>query len=213
MATERPILFTPDNVRAILAGTKTQTRRVVKPQPQPDTWNDEPCISWQQRKRSKWFAWDRGSGMQFDPSIANVCPYGAPGDVLWVREAWALVPATAYRASDVVQTVSPDDAHDAAIYKAGWPLSPPSVSWRPSIFMPRWAARLTLRITEVRVERVQDISEADAWAEGVKPAVSIIIPHDAGRRAYAALWDSINGKKYPWASNPWVWAITFEVLK
>lgn len=188
---ERPILFTPDNVRAILAGTKTQTRRVIKREPL--VTNDGALLT--------------PSGIPYDANKVGVirCPYGAPGDVLWVREAWWGTELTSYPEGDPVRV----SAHKAT-YMGDLP---GDGKWRNAMFMPRWASRLTLRITEVRVERVQDISEDDAWAEAVKPPVSLIIPHDAGRRAYAALWDEINAKRgYAWGSNPWVWAITFEVL-
>lgn len=195
---ERGILFSAPMVRALLAGTKTQTRRIVKP----------PIggINWGKR-----------------------CPYGQPGDRLWVREKWAPVTATAYRMSDgVQQTVNPNDEDTAAIYAAGWDRSGPG-RWRPSIHMPRWASRITLEVTGVRVERLQEISPADACAEGA--AEILDRPHadplrsaaydkfgvtlNDGERyagsvaAYAALWESINGPG-SWDANPWVWVVEFK---
>ena len=180
---ETPIMFTPDHVRAILDGKKTQTRRVIRP-------------SHDMRERS---------------------PYGGRGDLLWVREAWALVPVTAYRASEgVQQTLSPIDPHDAAVYKAGWTLSPPT-KWRHAMYMPRWASRITLRITEVRVERLQDMPWQDVIKEGIPQhtvARGVLADNPPDPRwAYIKVWDDINGKRAPWASNPWVWAISFEVQR
>lgn len=217
--TDRPILFSGPMVRALLDGRKTQTRRIVKPMPKwaarfpickPDGMVADHEIWW----------WDG----EFDRvGVAQASPYGGPGDRLWVKETHAIVPRTAYAMSDgVQQTLKPDDTHDAAVYAAGWERSKPG-RWRPSIHMPRWASRLTLTITDVRVERLQNISEVDARAEGI----SIQAPpdRDGGRhfgvdgmqidemtaaRAYQALWNKINGPD-SWAANPWVWVVTFEV--
>lgn len=204
MTNEHPILFTPAHVRAILAGTKTQTRRVIKPQ--PVAWRPTECEGAYEWRYSRTSAAVFGST---DGFLVH-CPYGAPGDLLWVREAWddwgLTDPLIVYRADDHPPR---GDGYDS--------------KWRSPMFMPRWAARLVLRITEVRVERVQDISERDAQAEGCKVVEGLLwrplgskepsqqITH---RKVYEGLWDSINAKRgYPWDSNPWVWAITFEVLR
>lgn len=113
-------------------------------------------------------------------NLALCCPYGAVGDRLWVRETWQ------GNQGDIRYGADGDSLHG---YNG----------WRPSIFMPRWASRITLEVTGVRVERVQEISEEDAQAEGV-----------AHRCDYKVVWDAINGKKYPWSSNPWVWVIEFK---
>ena len=207
---ERPILFSAPMVRAILAGTKTQTRRVVKPQPGCDPRDDGHI--------------DMGR-----------CPYGQPGDGLWVKETFAIVPRTAYRRSEgVQQTLRPDDDHDAAIYRAGWDRSNGGFRWRPSIHMPRWASRITLEITGVRVERLQDISPSDAIAEGLKglskdggQITKYGIPDsdglpgtdDAGWPwhawrispvdSYRRLWSQINGPR-SWDANPFVWVVEFK---
>ena len=142
---------------------------------------------------------------------------------MWVREAHAIVPRTAYAHSDgVPQQLRPDDDHDAAIYREGWCRSAGGIKWRPSIHMPRWASRITLEITSVRVERLQDIAEDGAKAEGAAW-------HDGGRyghsgwrhdekdvhsdarSAYARLWEEINGHG-SWAANPWVWVIQFRKI-
>lgn len=162
---ERPILFSAPMVKAILSGTKTQTRRIVKPQ-------------------------------QFPLGTCVACPYGTVGDRLWVRETWLQVPAgIAFRA----------DGGDH--YGAGGKLK-----WRPSIFMPRAASRITLEVTGVRVERLQGISEDDAEAEGVaaEPHNGSCVDRRCFVKAYASLWDSLNAKRSPWSSNPWVWVLSFR---
>ena len=154
-----------------------------------------------------------------DPRLQ--CPYGQPGDRLWVRETHAFVPRTAFAMSDgVQQTLRPDDDHVAAIYRAAWERSRGGIVWRPSIHMPRWASRITLEITCVRVERLQDVSDDDAIAEGVGQVVREKLPKiqqwgeydiievDAVAE-YRALWESINGPG-SWRANPWVWVIEFK---
>lgn len=198
---EHPILFSGPMVRAILEGRKSQTRRVVKPQPFPRDW--VPVLT-----KAGWRAWPRneentGAYWTIGGGYGR-CPYGQPGDHLWVREAHAIVPATAYRASEgVAQTVNPHDTYWAAIYRAGFDRAG-WFPWKPSIHMPRWASRITLRITEIRVQRVQEISEEDALAEGV----------EGGQIEFFTLWHQINAKPgRTWADNPWVWAINFEVAQ
>lgn len=212
---ERPILFSGEMVRAILDGRKTQTRRVVT-------------------HRRYWCMEERDDGSPwpfFDPyvyaepeAIEVPCPYGEPGDLLYVRETHAIVPASAYRCSreddgsPVPHRVSPEGVpwvNCWAIYREGWTRSQPS-HWRPSIHMPRWASRITLRVTGVRVERVQDISTDDAFWEGVEDCHED--GHDdcfygtAGPRcSFRRLWDHINGpRRYGWDANPWVWVVEFE---
>lgn len=225
---ERPILFSAPMVRALLAGTKTQTRRVVKPRPPTEkdfphsVFGMSPAVA----DGIKMYSMDDYERLAKHPTEWELfgsvgvardggfpkryrCPYGAPGDRLWVREAWAGyrekvagvrgdVPIVAYRATDE------DD------YLPGMP-------WRPSIYMPRWASRITLRVTDVRVERLNDISEADALAEGALPSWrdGTPIKHDGTgaicREAYAELWEHINGPG-SWAGNPWVWVVSFERL-
>ena len=132
--------------------------------------------------------------------------FGKPGDLMWVRETHAIVPRTAYAQSDgVQQTVRPDDNYYAAIYRNGWQRSHPGVRWRSPIYMPRWAARITLEITDVRAERVVDISKEDAIAEGISAADSS--PLDSFER----LWDAIYGRG-SWCENPLVWVIEFKLM-
>lgn len=207
---ERPIPFSGPMVRAILDGRKTQTRRVIKPQPtegqaEPLEYRIARIALMPPRSTGEaheaWWA----SGDDLIGPIPR-CPYGVPGDRLWVRETWALVPRTAYRSSTgVEQTLNPANDHDAAVYREGWVRVAPS--WRSPIFMPRWASRLTLEVTEVRVQRLQEISAEDVAAEG--------IDHDIGSplAAFAAAWDSIYEKRAPWDTDPWVWALTFKVAE
>lgn len=222
----RPILFSAPMVRAILDGSKTQTRRVVKPQP-PD--NHEPPY---QRSDGEWV-----TTLNEPPhtllDFKMRCPYGQPVDRLWVRETfyvdtmpdgrlpggpvilddWGGAPLDMrdvyYRADGECC----DQIPECSCAEVGRP------NWRPSIFMPRWASRLTLDVLEVRVERVQDISEEDARAEGVtlesvngtlngEPAKIQPFTH---RSSFGFLWNTLNAKRgYSWESNPFVWVVVFQ---
>jgi hypothetical protein len=175
---ERPILMSAPMVRATLADIKTNTRRVIKPTWQPAT--------------------DRQYIAMSNYRAAAACPYGQPGDLLWVRETWCDgYPGTA------------DPYLYRATYEGG-----ASHKWKPSIFMPRAASRLTLRITDVRAERVQDATPEDCLAEGITPDMEIHAGQywrEDARERFTALWDGINAKRgYGWAANPWVWVISFE---
>ncbi len=198
-------------VRAILDGSKTQTRRVVKlPRAVSEPVALERMVDYFDDDgvpyRSVVF------GVQGAWMSAVTSPYGTVGDRMWVRETHAIVPATAYRCSTgIQQTVNQRDTYEAAIYREGFDLSTGGLRWRPSIFMPRWASRITLEIRGVRVGRLQDISEADAIAEGCHDSEGAPTQELSGtsRGAYALLWDEINGKRAPWSSNPWVWVVEF----
>lgn len=209
MATERPILFSGEMVRAILAGRKTQTRRIVKPQPvAPLRFSiDRPAVG----GSVAYFAYVDAGGVHHNELSAE-CRYGQPGDRLWVREAAYIAPPnfgddrdcnlTDYegrpRVASWAATMDSDSVRCATDY---------GVKCTPSIHVPRWASRITLEVVAVRVERVQDISRDDVQAEGVESKA-----WDSGLRkdAFSALWDSINGKRAPWASNPWVWVVEFK---
>ncbi len=206
---ERPILFSAPMVRAILEGRKTQTRRALRKQFVPDAEPAEvPATSpegWQINGHSGLW-WDDTDAC-IDDAIR--CPYGQPGDRLWVREAFMHEPADYCWEASVTIPVRP--AH--TIYRAD---SDPNgeangIGWKPSIHMPRWASRILLEITAVRVERLQDISEEDALAEGVTFKNPVKPGHASrmGREAFAELWESINGPD-SWEENPWVWVIEFK---
>lgn len=214
---ERPILFSGVMVQAILAGRKSQTRRVITPQPDESTANFSSELVTE--------AWLAGE-------IPVKCPYGPPGDRLWVRESWGYRGNhwsnqktevedifIEYRADGEKRTVTkPNGTSDSLNrqregdlnfnYEAYW------ASWRPSIFMPRWASRLTLEVKKVRVERLQEISDRDARAEGVTLNCSgDHLSHDVACHIehYEDLWDSINEKRgFGWAKNPWVWVVEFQ---
>lgn len=213
---ERPILFSGPMVRALLDGSKTQTRRALKVQPTHFNPVGVP----------------RRVVPSGGPSDVIRCPYGETGDRLWVRETWQgpllqefevdADPDWHY-ASHIHQYQNPAHCEYAA---DGGPKPEYTDAddvmrqgWRPSIHMPRWASRITLEITSARVERLQDISEADALAEGIvrQPdgghglADTTHYHHTDPRQSYFSLWEAINGPD-SWAANPWVWAIEFRRL-
>lgn len=230
--TDRPILFSAPMVRALLAGTKTQTRRVLKPQPFADRYYEGvidctfvPAPASNLQAYARFGAAAVGGGAirteTFTPRIQ-------PGDTVWVREAW--------RSHETYDDLAPgkmggeepvryeaDDAHQTW----GFPAISKLGRLRASMHMPRWASRLTLTVTDVRVERLHDISEVDARAEGAyvgkasgrvadnQMAMNLGMWFANGRGWYADLWDRINAKNtkraVPWASNPWVVAYSFTV--
>ena len=231
---ERPILFSGPLVRAILDRRKTQTRRLITPQPEhvrehmdgrirvPDGW----------RWRETYGADDGG---RFAENVAEHCPFGRRRDLLWVRETWRTGVALDHMSPAAIAdqcinagyvkpwaplkyeadgaTINDDNFHRGD-FGGGWGKT------RVAIHLPRWASRLLLEVTEVRVQRLQDITEEDARAEGVRPSdAAAVFEGGAGRRrdmemtargAFACLWDEINGDRALWKSNPWVWAITFR---
>lgn len=219
---ERPILFNGAMVRAILDGTKTQTRRVVKGAPA----NPEAYVLGIYQG-----TWGIHADVERDDGVwRGRCPYGQPGDRLWVRETWY---CDDYRVQSgpYLQPHDFDVAEERAtggmVYAADGltPYEAEQPVWRPSIHMPRWACRLVLEITDVRVQRLQAINYEDAIAEGIPdPATCAAFPHHmtetpeqfARRKAYpqrsfAELWDSINGKSpTSWCANPWVWVVEFR---
>lgn len=196
---ERPILFSAPMVRALLAGTKTQTRRIAKPVRHPDLGN----------------VYAPGAlVLEHEPQhvIDRCCPCGRPGDRLWVREAFMHEPADYCWEASVSIPCRPAET----VYRADFPNSQPGEGWKPSIHMPRNLSRILLEITGVRVERLQDISQADAQAEGAPPGHPSIdqISREFGypdfpRSWYAQLWEEINGPG-SWTQNPWVWVVEFK---
>lgn len=243
MTPERPILFSDTMVRAILAGTKSVTRRLVRLPKYPAGWPWEPTTTGGPdggelgRPGSGRFGPLRAAMWNTRTGKHVLCPHGATGDLLWVREAWGWR-CSAWdnqRPSEVRHSIAyrADGSQLVFVRKddAGLPRAPRqredqtaedfySVtlerfwrSWRPSMFMPRWASRLTLRIVSVRAERLQDISADDVIAEGVpKRSRGAAFPwHVYAREDFQALWDSINGHRPggSWAESPWVWRIEF----
>lgn len=227
---ERGMLFRGEQVRAVLEGRQTQTRRLIKPQPeQPapgsyfDAYNGGPQWNW----------WAADHRQHLDQIIQ--CPYGKPGDRLWVRETWAARP--------LHDDLPPRDIPKGS--KVYYPATPElgllnCEKQRPSIHMPRWASRITLEITGVRVERLQDISEEDAKAEGAQhfPELPGRSPYgqdgrwsmgqptsvdqclSSPRWAFANYFCKIAGKApkgihdpRPWDANPWVWVIEFRRIE
>lgn len=186
----RPILFKDEMIRAILEGRKTQTRRVVK-LPKNHVWGDfydgQICPD------------SDLSSLGF-PVDELRCPYGQPGDRLWVRETWAepttLDPGPTFYKADYPACVP---AHFSNVPDAS------AIKWKPSIHMRRDQSRITLEISGVRVERLQDIREVDAKAEGVEPPECCY----AHYHGFSKLWESINGLG-SWDANPWVWCIEFK---
>ncbi len=236
----RPIIFDGESVRAILEGRKTQTRRVVK---------NKTALEWLAPD-------DLAGGAMFSPEfVANpenfLSPYGFAGDELWVREAfcqrWSDPPTpNGYRdgywyAATDPQPVRVDGDGWTVFRKNGEEASP----WKSPMFMPREASRITLRVTDVRAERVQEIMEADAIAEGatcrdlgwsfdwarvgqlsryatasavkgrdLAPLSERDVALGTARMAFGNRWDTINAKRgFGWAVNPWVWAVTFKVIR
>lgn len=228
---ERPILFSgAAMVRALLAGQKTVTRRIVRPQPERFV-AEGGAVHW--------------GGRLADGSLQDVeadalgrfrarCPYGAVGDALWCRETWCPgdqwvdtagydhdPPSTIRYRADNAAVRYPNTPGAHALSTKGW--SDPK-RWRPAIFMPRWASRLTLRVTDVRVERLQAITEDEARAEGVAPfheryrGISPDQRLTSGERAvdspyrasFAVLWDELNADRASWLCDPFVWVVAFE---
>ena len=198
---ERPILFNAPMIRAILANTKTQMRRIFKPDRM--TWDANGRYTTHAMRGGELST--TGSGPFKPSSWLHYCPYGQPGDRLWVRESFARVP-TACGSEDIVFAADYQDGSDRA---AG-------VRYTPSIHMPRAASRITLEITGVRVELLQDISEADAVAEGCKPIRPelvqdglIVRPGRSAVEEFRLVWEQIHGGG-SWEKNPFVWVVTFR---
>lgn len=240
MSAIRPILFNDEMVRAILDGRKTQTRRVF-PKNYAQYEIDEPRGP-EDYEAGYPFICDNDDCF----SAVECCPYGQPGDRLWVREAWRIgawqlwseAVAIDYRADSFCRRewirIGDDDGGEAfdkylkqsiADAKAAglsadedgyyhWKAGESPCRWRPSIHMPRWASRITLEITDIRCQRLQDIPTADVWAEGIEEVRYAGDEHGNLRGSvledYRALWDSIAKPGTLWSDNPWVWAISFK---
>jgi hypothetical protein len=194
---ERPIIFSTDMVKAILAGTKTMTRRVIK---KPMALPPDDKLIPELRKTAQ-------------EIMATWCPYGQVGDRLWVRETWATYGSyDRYKPSQLQNIFLEFKQSEPNIFYKSSEEYPHRFRWRSSRFMPRWASRILLEITDIRVERLQEITEADAIAEGI-----VGVPTAFGllyKPAFSRLWDSLNAKRgYGWEVNPWVWAVSFKRLR
>jgi hypothetical protein len=208
---ERPILFSAPMVRALLNGSKSQTRRVVKPAPSKGWEFENPPvfgrITSPHPKRDRFGAFiRRGIGTDFPEVDLIPCPYGQPGDRLWVREAWS---THSFMDGDKPSELKTRSFH----YWADGEIT--TGKRRPSIHMPRAASRITLEIVSVRVERLQDISGDDCFAEGSPGGHGSIpgYPYAAtAQEHYEWLWESINGDA-SWDKNPWVWAVEFRRIE
>lgn len=223
---ERPILFNADMVRAILEGRKTQTRRPVKPQPTTNKIKEKNSLT-------IYSEWKGASLTDKKDWFLSQCPYGHPGDRLWVRETFALESTyenpgenlpTDGRPVKKVGEPGLDESELFPHYRATEPdcelwfeddeSGDPKMRWTPSIHMPRWASRILLEITNIRVERVQQISEKDAWREGrrphAQPCGQTVGANPSGIERFADSWNRI----YPgsWDRNDWVWVVEFKVV-
>jgi len=195
---ERPIIMSTESVKAILDGRKTQTRRVIKPQPTIYTsGSNMSSLNWQ-RKPSETII--QVGCHSLEPIVATMlssCPYGQVGDRLWVRETW-------------------DDGVGLLLYKADCsPRELEGMHWESPIYMPKEYSRITLEITEVRVEKLWDITKEDAKAEGLETGVTsldaLVEATGSIRANFFALWDYLNAKRgYGWETNPWVWILSFR---
>lgn len=218
---ERPILFSGPMVRALLDGRKTQTRRLVKPQPQEGGL------------RPGWHVTVGGVNYPIDPrassrrNLADACPFGSPGDRLWVRETFSAWSGGGGEHGEWDEVDGVLYGSESIEFAADGKCRP--VRWRPSIHMPRWASRITLELTAVRIEPLQAISSEDAKAEGARrfdelPSLSPYgsdprwsmedppgVDHCLGspQMAFANLWIKLNGQD-GWDSNPWVWVLEFK---
>lgn len=184
---ERGMIFNAEMVRAILDGRKTQTRRPIK-------WKQTRFTEMAERDDGSLWPWaedcERGGDIWF------ACPFGEVGDRIWVRETFCAVPDHEEPAGC-----------SALLYAADG--NGPYGKWTPSIHMPRWASRLTLEITGVRVERLRDLSEDDAKSEGITPPSGGVLPGWEYRINFRDLWMDIYGTDN-WEANPWVWVIEFK---
>ncbi|HGT2598937.1 TPA: hypothetical protein ACMX8S_005078 [Klebsiella pneumoniae] len=233
--TERGMIFNAEMVRALLSGRKTQTRRIIKPQPEA-TLSGSLSGKWLSRPLN-------GLLLPKIEDIAIHCPFGAVGDRIWVRETWGVVsheldedgriqPWTPDRPATVIHEMPFGNGYYSghAIYAADGDFTwgdddgyeDGRSCWKPSIHMPRAASRILLEITNVRVERLNAISEEDARAEGIidggclncgePEPCGCANPEPDATDAFAYLWQSIYGQEN-WNANPWVWVIYFERIK
>lgn len=228
---EKPIIFTTDPIKAILAGRKTQTRRPLRRQP-PQGFKFCGITDDLGYPASHDYIWAQFGFKHCNDPLCYKCTYGRPGDRLWVREPWRVSSGSNYFTSDYKKlwveyragwrrgfkqqiTISRVDS-DIAMKALGQHKPGP---WRPSIYMPRWTSRITLEITDVRIERVQNISAVDTANEGMFNDGKCWqngdgVAYNTGEQAFQALWDSIYASRgFSWNVNPWVWVICFKIAE
>jgi hypothetical protein len=222
---EKPIIFSTEMVKAILAGNKSMTRRVIKPQPIMHDFESHKALAFKEPFTKPGYIAVGVDRVKECPSYLR-CPYGQVGDILWVRETWAI--------HDLILKPKKLNPNDEAwfykrkfspemvphiVYAADYPVGSWKGAWRSPRFMPKIAARLFLKVKDIRVERLQDITEEDAIAEGVawKRAADINALEnsesviDRAKVLFMRLWDTLNAKRgYGWDLNPFVWVVEFE---
>lgn len=208
---ERGMIFNAEMVRAILDGRKTQTRRIMKVQPGTPEFGLRRIIESSKANENGMYFWSQDDACGIKArSKPFLFPYGEVGDRIWVRETFRVhsratdVATLVYRAS--VRNSWTEQTHRVPVAVCNKPATPEK--WTPSIHMPRWASRITLEITDVRVERLNSITESDAEAEGVTDTGFGDLLVDGFRY----LWKSIYGEE-SWAANPWVWVIEFKRIE
>ncbi|MEQ5041271.1 hypothetical protein ABN115_19915 [Providencia rettgeri] len=201
---ERGIIFNSEMVRAILDGRKTQTRRIINPQPELT-----------QKSGFKWKGSLFGAGSDNRETNRNFahkkCPFGKVGDRLWVRETFCIVHDEQFGEENWIDYRATPKYSDKK--PAGWdaePNDPEALNWSPSIHMPRWASRITLEITDVRVERLQAASDDDFKAEGYPLERELTGGSTDAFCWFRHLWDSVSKPDCNFESNPWVWVIEFK---
>ena len=237
---ERGMIFNGEMVRAILDGRKTQTRRIIKNQREGECWGVKPAQN--PRYAGHTYDWWLPTGTQPYAALP-ACPHGSIGDRIWVRETWSQLGNEDGCAIDWNDELVKGGGPEAArIYRASCEQKPGNYglwsipddvfwkphtdnmefegAWRPSIHMPRWASRILLEITDVRVERLSEISEEDAANEGISPAGDLLPAYpgtyltpkgdfSTAKVAFQRLWESIYGEEN-WKASPWVWVIEFK---
>lgn len=218
---ERAIRFNSEMVRAILDGRKTQTRIVIKPQPEFESGYETP------HENEIGIYWKSEEPLKNLDELNQLCPYGKVGDRLWVQEAFTehecvcatvekeLQDVCEYCNGEVVRILFKVGKRFSTIYREEYPQLIENVKWKSSTQMPRWASRIDLETINVRVERVQDISEEDAKAEGVKPIQRSreLYPNDDYIFPFKELWNSTNKPEHSWMANPFVWVLDHKHLK
>lgn len=232
----RPIVMTDESVRALRRGVKRQTRRLMNPQPtheQRHEWRGKLVYEgehrlWCWRNQTYENLWDMGICEHERAQLALLCPFGRPGDLLWVKETWGKgtrpCPRQGWR-DGIEYRADETMGEELPLYPApdGADLDKYEQGWRSPRFMPRWASRMTLRLLDVKVQLLHEITDKDAWEEGIeewdgaldaaaicRAAKVMGCGFEDARAVYGALWEKMHHKQAPLASNPWLWCLTTE---